>query len=66
MSYQGRDAYEPRTTTADEDAISALISQIANLEDRIQDAEDREQMGRVSALRRQLAPLKVALKAKTG
>jgi hypothetical protein len=44
-----------------EDEAVALAFQIADLEDAAQNAEDREQLGRASAIRTKLRPLRARI-----
>jgi hypothetical protein len=53
--YQGPQAAQTVDPVTEE--LSALAFQIADLEDAAQNAEDREQLGKASALRAKIRPL---------
>lgn len=61
--YQGRGNYGTTTLTPEQVEVADLSKQIASLEDRAQDAEDREQLGQASKLRKEIIPIKQRLDA---
>jgi hypothetical protein len=54
--YQG--VQEPSKLSPEAEEAVALEFQIADLEDQAQNAEDREQLGRASAIRAKIRPLR--------
>ena len=59
--YQG--VQEPRKLSPEAEEAVALEFQIADLEDAAQNAEDREQLGRASAIRAKIRPLRARVEA---
>ena len=59
--YQGPQAAST-LTAAQQEAVD-LMFQIAGLEDQAQNAEDREQLGKASAIRAKICPLPARLAA---